>query len=688
MSTFDNQDEGLENEERQEGIIADQGEVLSLELTDEKIADIIGSRVEDAEKWWEKELGLDSARKEGERYYLNKTYKDDELDDFQTPYKNNRILTAVETLVPMITSQPAEPIVTEAKDTDESRQLALDGGNVLLSLYEDLNIKAKLGVIARHLMIGKRVGVLKYRYEPNKGRLRADGTREGKICADVVRPEKIVFEVEASDPNDISLVAEYLTTTIEKLVIKFPKKKDEIYKKYGINDKSTNKQLQKIVKYLEVWFTYYDKEGNSQEAVAWKLDKIILDAIQNPNWNYDEYETDEEGNMVNLNFFEFPQKPYIIFNHLNLGKYIIDDTSLAEQAKYLQDVLNKRGRQIVDNADQAEGGKVLNSNMISPDDAAKIRGDHRETIMVDGDVRAAATRLQVAQLPAYVLQDKFDARDEIDNIFGANAPIRGESSGVKTLGQEIISQRANMGRLQAISDSIEDGMTRFYQAMMQMMKVYWDDTTLIRFQNSEGQTRFINWNRGKIEDGIQVRVKAGSGLPKDKQAIRNETVQMAPMLDPLSIAEGLDKPNPKEWAKRQVYYKFFMDKYVDEILDGGFDGTDSKALGNIQSILNDREVEVPDDPKQAYMATLQMFVESDGFKQLEPDMQMKVMQFSQQVADVAKQGIGESPAEETAPTEQAPGEQLPAEAAGTPPPDDGNFLTRGIKSVVNTVRGV
>jgi len=681
----------VENDEQPEGIIADEGDVLSLKLTDEEIIRLIGTRVEDAKLWWDKTLDLTNVRKKAEDYYLNKSYDEKALYKHQIPYKNNRIITAVETLVPMITAQPAEPVVTEAQDTDESRQLAQDLQDVLLALYEDLFIKAKLSLVARHLMTGKRCGVMKYRYDSNAGKLQADGTRRGKICVDVVRPEKIVFEQRATDPDNIPLICEYLTATVEELILKFPKKKAEILRHFGLQE---NKQgWQKIVSYQEVWFTFYDEEGKAQEAVCWKLEKLVLDSITNPNWNYDEYETDEDGNTVSLNFFDVPKKPYIIFNHLTLGKYILDDTSLAEQSFYLQDVLNKRGRQITENADQAAAGLVINANMVSQEDAKRLIGDPTEKLMVDGDVRAAAARLPVGQLPAYVMEDKYDARAEIDNLFGANAPIRGESSGVKTLGQEIISQRANMGRLQAVSDSIEDGMGKLYPGLVQLMKVFWDETEIIRFQASEGKTKFINWNRGKIEDGIQVRIKAGSVLPKDKQAIKNETIQLAAMLDPLSLAEGLDVPNPKEFAKRITYFRFFMDKYLEEIVGTGSDGINGEALRDIQNILNGMTPEIPANPEKEYLATLQTYLESDHFKNLPPENQTQVAQFAEQVNEKAKTALGEEPTQET-PPEELPPEAAPTEAPpemGVPAgPTEGvadNFLQRGMSSLMNRFKG-
>ncbi len=665
-----NSTEARGRDERREGVLSQGEGVLTPDLSDAEINQIIGNRITDAEQFWNTEYDLDKVRKLGESYYLNDSFDTGDLYEWQVPYKNNRILTSIETLVPLVVSQRAEPIVTEANDSDTSRQLASDLGNVLFSLYEDLDIKAKLSMAIRHLFVGKRIGILKYRWDPNLGKVLPDGTRKGMIVVENVRPEKVVFERDASDPDNIPLIAEYMDNTLEELIIRFPDKKAEMFKKQGIQ-RGTKKQLQANIGYIEIHFSYFDKEDNPQEGVIVKWDSLILGKIKTPNWNYDEYEEDPFGKLVNLNFNDRPRKPYIIFNHLNLGKHIIDPTSLIDQAMVLQDVLNKRGRQIVENADQANSGLVLNENMISQDDAKKIIGDPSEKVMVDGNVRDAAARLPPNLLPSYVIEDKFDARAEIDNIFGANAPVRGESSGLKTLGETVLSQRANIGRLQTMADSVEDGMDRLYRALVQMMKVYWDEPEIVRYRQTEGKTEFIEWSRDKIEDGIDVRVKAGTALPKDKFAVRNETIQMMAILDPLSMAEGLDKPNPKEWAKRLVSYRFFMDKYVSEFLGDDGEGIDSQAMGDLQTLLDGQQPEIPEEISQNYLLTIDKFLGSGAFEAVEdPQIKQAIVEFAEAVSAKAKEDIGEAPeSSEADPVQQAglPSEEAPPGQPGGQP---------------------
>lgn len=698
VPAISNQDNLNQTEETREGIVFDV-EALNLDLEDDEINRIIGTRIEDSESWWNKELNLKQVRERAEKYYNNMSYDERDLYEHQIPYKNNRILLDIEVLVPLSVSQPAQPVVTEAQDTDTSRQLAKDLGDTLLSIYEDEYIKSKLTMAVSDLYKGKRIGILKYRFDASKGKLNPDGTRRGKITVDHVRPERVVIAQGTTRGQNPAFIAEYCTATIEKLCSLYPKKKDEIFKDQGIV-RGVKTQMQREVGYWEIWFSYFDADGAEQEGTCWKLNKVILDKMQNPHWNYDDYEVDQAtGKAVRLNFLDFPEKPYKFFNHINSGKYVYDDTSLIDQVIPLQDVLNKRGRQIAENADQASSGMVLNSNMISEEDAKKLIGDPSEKIMVDGDVRAAAARLPYNPLPQYVVQDKLDARAEIDNIFGANAPIKGESSGLDTLGQEVLSQRANMGRLQTIADVIEDGMDGLYKGLVQMMKVFWDEPEIVTLEQADGRNEFLSMSQDKIEDGVKVRVKSGSVLPKDKATIKNETIQTQASLDPLSLAEGLDKPNPKEWAKRIVYYRFFMDKYLTETLGEGGDGMDSQALADIQALMSGQTPPVPNDISKEYLAVFDQFLKSQGFQQIQdPNIKKNIVEFVKQINEKAKSGLGEG-STDTASQEQAGAnadvnaQTAVAPAAGNEPPatggsiqptgQGGNILSRGVQALMS-----
>jgi len=634
-----NETNTLGEDEARVGLLT-QEDALTLNMTDQDVGRLIKGRITNSGKFWDKELNLTNVRDSNEKYYLNKALDEAALYEYQVPYKDNRIFLSVETMVPMVNARMAMPIVTEAQDTEASRELATDLGYSLMGLYDDLSLKPKFSMVTRHLVMGFRLACLKYSWDAGGGFFDEEGEPMGEIAVNWVRPQRLIIDEGADDISDVPLIAEVITNTAEEIILKYPEKTQEIYREFGFV-KGTRSQLGSKRNYHEAWFSYYDKKGIKQEAVAWLVGNTLLGKMKNPHWNYDEWETDSNGDKHRLNFFKRPQKPYVLFNYINTGKYILDDTSLTEQASNQQDILNKRGRQIVENADSANSGTVYNSEMISADDVSKITGDPSERVVVKGPVGNAAMRLPTNLLPEYVLQDKYDARNEIDNIFGTHAPIRGEKSKTNTLGQEVMSQRSDLGRTQTLADAMEGGGTRLYQGLVQMMKVFWDTPQKVQYTGADGKTMFLEFSRNMIQDGVKVRVKAGSVLPDDKFTKREETLKALALLDPLSIAEGLSKPNPKEFAKRMVLFKAFLPRYMTEVLqDAGEGQVDADALDHIKKLNYGELVQPGKEVKKEHLATHEVFIKSDEFKELTPEVRQLHFAHVRMELTVAKEALG------------------------------------------------
>jgi hypothetical protein len=420
-------------------------ETLNPYLDEEKVKSVIGNRISDGITYWNDKLDLSNVRENNEKRWLNKNLEvgGTSLYDFQTPYRDNRIFVSVETLSANVVGRIPYPEVMEGQNTEASRELAHQYEKMLFAVAEDNFIKAKLQMVARHLLIGYRTGAMKIAWNKQGGVRKPDGGFYGDVWINYIRPHRLVIDAEAHDKENIPLIAESLNTTLEELGYMFPEKKDELYKQVaGAEGKVPI--LQTRLDYHEVWFTFMDKDGQKSEGVAWVYKPVVLGYGLNPYYNY---ETSEKK----TNFFDSPKKPYVLFNFLQLGRWVMDDSSLTEQAATLQDVLEKRGRQIVDNADQAASTRVFNTMMINASDAQKYVGNPKQNILVKGDVRQAFARFPAPDLPRYVLEDKYDARTEIDNIFGTHAPLRGEKTESPTLGQEVLSQRSDIGRTASYS---------------------------------------------------------------------------------------------------------------------------------------------------------------------------------------------------------------------------------------------
>ena len=619
-----------------EGVI-EVAEGISIKFDEDRINKIIGDRIDKGKSFYDSKLGLTKVRENNEKRWMNKNREVAGLEvyDYQIPYKDNRIFISVETLTSSVVPRIPIPEVMEAQDTEASRELAGNFEKVLMRTAQDMNMRANLRMATRHVLMGYRVGIIKTTWDFKRGRRLENGDFLGGPVSKYVRPHKIVIDADATDPNDIPLIAETLTATVEELIIDFPDKEDDIKSAFSAEKDPEKLNLGTRVNYREIWFTFYE-DGKKYEGVAWKYKNLLLGFGLNPNFNY---ENDEKSN-----FLESPVKPYVFFNFLRVGRWVYDDTSLTEQAASQQDNLEKRGLQIVDNADQANAAKVWNTEMIDAADAEKYTGDPHDNILSRGNVNEAFGRFPAPPLPRYVVEEKYDARAEIDEIFGTHSPLRGEKTKSPTLGQEVLSQRADLGRTAPLSEAIEEGSTKIFKQITQLYKVFADEEHIVRYLGEDGRTTFVRFSSDKIEDGIEIRVQAGSLKPEDKISDRNELVEMirsGMQVDPLTFAEMWHVPKPREIAKRIFNYLLNPKGYAQETLKMGGGEGDEEAMATIQQISAGENVPPKENASKEYLAYYGQFLQSPAFKQLDPEVQQLHILHVRGTMDATKAGLKE-----------------------------------------------
>jgi len=652
-------------------------ESILLNLKEDDIKRIIEARINSANAFYEKHLKLKEIREKNERRWLNENFEvsnRDDLYDFQLPWRDNRIFLSIETVSSSVAGKIPVPVVTEAFNTEASRELANNLGKVLFNRADKIHLKGKLQMVVRHLLIGYRVGVAKYFWDFNAGQL-VNGEHNGDVDVHSVRPQNIVFEADTSinEETDIPFISETMTATIQELILRFPKKKQELLARHSLGDNPPKEKLGKKIGYSENWFTFFDAQGTKNEGLTWKTGPIILDAGMNPYYNY-------EGDKSN--YFDSPQKPYVLFNSLQLGRWIYDDSSLTEQAASQQDNLEKRGQQIVDNADQAQASRVWNTLMITPKEIDKYISDPKQNIMVKGPVGDAFARITSPALPSYVLKDKDDARMEIDNIFGTHAPIRGESSNAPTLGQEVLSQRSDLGRTATLIENVEKGATRVFEGMIQLYKVFATEKHISKHTGADGQTAFLEFVNDQIEDGIEIKIQAGSMKPDDKTADKTEAIELAKIgnrIDPLTFAEKWHMPNPKEFATRLVTFLWTPDRYMKDVLGIDIGGeADQDAMATIEKINSGENVPPKENASKEYLAQYEAFIRSPAFKQLDPEVRQLHMVHLRETIQLAKQALAGGKPENTGPTAQPAGPETTSPGGGA-----GNF----VRGLANKLRG-
>jgi len=593
-------------------------------LPDDELVEALKKAIDKSESWWNSKDGfnLKEVRKKNVNLWLPKHLDSVELYEHEeeNAYIDPRIFLSVETVISITAGRIPMPEVMPASDSSTSYVLAKDtqdGVNAWAQEYQLLDI---IRSAIRTNML-ERVGIIKLIFDENMG-------EDGDIRPILVDVGDIIVDKDAKKGENPRFIAHRQSKTVDEWVSMFPHAKEKIYKALEIKRGVQSQRAKKEVMY-ETWFTWYDKKGKPQESVAHILKDKVIAKIRHPHWIHE----DEKLGDGDANILKYPEKPFFAINHLNLGKHWIDETSLVEQAASLQRILEKRGRQLAQNADDASGGMVINAGMIDSTDAAKLTGDPQEKIMVDGDVRAAAARLAPAQLPNYVLEDKYDHRSEIDNVFAVHKTTRGEDSKSKTLGQDVIQQNQDMTRHDDLIRSVEFMASRLYKYVVQMMKVHYTEEHMFRMSGDNGKFNFIMLKNDKIEDGIDIKVKSGSTLPMDKTALRRATAELstAGLIDPLTMYETLGFPEPQKMVERLIKYKSDPGAFVKDFKEEDYE---RDAFANIQIINNGMEAQEIKEPTAEYLNYYRKYMMTAEFQRQPQEIQQAHLAHVKEVMDL------------------------------------------------------
>lgn len=620
--------------------------VFDLDIPDRELQEMLWQDIQKSRNFWNNFLSWKSdrmhstfvrannVRELGELVYQGVHHDYDEFYDYNERYTDNRTFVNIDTLLPLITDNVPMPVVTPANEKKESARSAQVMQSVLTDGFVRWGVQRAFKTSLLHLLIAKRIGILKGRFDPDKG-------KNGELEWTSVRPESVVIDKNALPGENPRFVAQFLDETVDELMHRFPDKKSEIFKEAGII-RGTRKQLTKRVGYVEVWFTYRDEDIDElREGVVWFMNKVVLGKMKDPNWIEDTGESEEkieeefEGAEERTNWLNSPQKPFVFinFDDLNMGEHFLDDTSLLEQALSPQFTLNKRGRQIGENADQASSGLVYDKTKLPPEAAQELTGDPNERIGVDGDVRSAIARYQPLQLPQYVINEKQDARDVIDTIFSIQQPVQGKRSRNRTLGQDILQTQESIGRNEGnIASAMERAADTTYKFSMQLMKVHYTEDHFAQIAGDEGHVEFIKFNADAIEDGQDVKVEPGSLLPTDKFSKRAEAIQLFQIgaLDLLTLYEELGIPNPEKTYERWIQFKTDPTR-VDP------DGSDEEITEGIAKILKGEEPQIPVEVNEKQITQLNDVIQKRS-KEFTPEQQESLKSYAQNLIEKAQGG--------------------------------------------------
>lgn len=588
---------------------------LEIDIPDDELIRNLEDRIKDSQDYWNapKGFNLYNTRQENTKLYLGDHLNLQSLYRFQVPYIENQVYVAEQAIKAYLTASQAEPECAPSSDKPQAKQFASDAEKILLA--HGLKKKVRIAQKAEHIVqnaMNKRLGLVYFYFD--------EATKE--IIPLNLNPEECVIDKNAKQGENPAFFSRDLKMSANEAARRWPKKRRAIFKKLGVSiqpKKSEtqavkDKKMDMILDIREVWVTYYNRKFEPCEAVVYYFKDLVLDRDRNPHWLYASPER---------NFLEEPFKPVIPLNFDNDGEHWIDNTSALEQAGKLQYILNKRGRQLMELADKANGVLVVDTftTAIQMTDAQDLTRDPNQVIVINTKDAAGKNgesgifELPPAQIPNNLYQDKVDLRTQIYTLMGAPTDFTGAQDiegDDDTLGQSQMKKDQAQGRQDLYVRAIERFWDEYYNMLYQLMIVWYDEKHYMRYNGGDGKYDFLTASRDTLDNEVGISVKSGSSLPFDKR--RQETVAMALLKEEaISLLDAyklLHMQNPQQlydnWAKQKADPMALARDALDNI-------DETKAYVAYVELMNGKTPDAPDDCTKEFVLTLRKIMIRDDF---------------------------------------------------------------------------
>lgn len=477
------------------------------------------------------------------------------------PLVDNVIFTAVETFLPLATRANPDPVVA-ADPGDIGQKIAHALHAALVYEADRQKLRRKLARVLRRWS-WDRLGALKIYWD----------YRTKEIVTKVVTAKDLIFDKDGYIDEGGIFRGEYIghrkKDTAADLAEMFPKKKA------AITLKVEGKMATKIT-YIEWWY--------KGRELFYTMDGVVLGKFKNPNWNYDlqirntpnvpdetgsaeEESVEAEAEIKKaVNFHKEPMAPFVFLSVFSSGTQPYDETSLILQNVGLQDIVNRRVRQIDKNVTTMNEGLVVSGDAFDADQASNAANALRkgQAILVpNGDVNKAVAHINPGNLPSDVFRQLDDMRAEIMNIAGtAGSTPQGLQDQKSVRGKIMISQQDTSRIGGTITEQLEQVADTVYNFWVQFMFVFYDDEHFVTTAGAQGGRELVTVknNLFPVLKTLDVTVKEGSLIPKDPLTQRNEAIDLwsANAIDPLNFYKRLDVPDPAQMTQSLILWQMLQ----------------------------------------------------------------------------------------------------------------------------------
>jgi len=461
---------------------------------------------------------VEPAQKKNYDYWVGKqkTGTLESLDGYDTV--DNLIFEAVETFLPIATRANPDPVV-QADNSPQGLELAKNVKNGLVDWADKAKFRMKLKKGTRQWVI-RKLGVWKMTYD----------VLTDEIKCDALQVKNMFFDPDGHWDESGLFTGEWIgekkKMSAAQLIEMFSAHEDKIKEMAAGN---AAKKLE-----LEEWW-YHGTD------IFYFIGEECVGTFKNPNWNYDgeikrtDPETGEEivTPVIGKNHkfgTNSPMAPYVGLSIFTTDEHPHDDTSLISQNIPLQDLNNKRLRQIDKNADSQNNGALASGTSFTKEQAAEAATFLRKggTVWVpNGDVNAAWKRDAAPPLARDIFQQQENVANRLQNIFGtAGSTAQGTQEEKTVRGKIIVAQQDSSRIGGGITEYIEQCADTIYNFVVQFMYVYYDDPHYVSAMGQNGAQEMVSIRNSDFVMDVTVTVKDGSLIPKDPLTERNEAMDL------------------------------------------------------------------------------------------------------------------------------------------------------------------
>jgi len=546
-------------------------------LTDQQLSQLIENRWKDSASLWKI---VEDAYTKNKRVWQNNPEWLETLPPKRSKARDNRTFLAMESVIKTLTGRPSKPNVLSTETSPDGKQIASDLQDFFLAKYRNLMVKPKMRRGLRWLFLSRLV-VFKVFWN--------NETDDFDLAP--VDSRRVRFSKRSTSMYDTKFAIEEVPDKlVSELIEDFPDKKSKILKKTGFAEEQVLVD-DPICSIREAWIGDY---------VCWELNGLILGKEEHPYWDWDgvpltasemadvkkassgvglrlkmaslkKGSADRRSNGKNYqsylyNYFDRPFPPYVFGTVLNVENQPVGETSLIEQVIPLQEEIDKRKRQISDNADMVNGIVKVDTNLtkISRADAQQAKADPKG-IWYGAGVKNGVTREVGSPLPAYVKDDMVHSTVDLDNLFGTGNTFRGEQGPKETATGRAILREESYKYLDEFIDLVDTLHLQIYEWMYQLMKVRYTEKHYTKILGSTKTKRVLELSQDDLGEGIEIDIIPGQIMPDDRmyRSERAKEEATAGLIDPLTYFEETERENAQELAKRLIMFKMNPLSLVD-----------------------------------------------------------------------------------------------------------------------------